>query len=122
MYDYSKRRSTDKKFPNEQQQFSDDWDMALVNGTSNTTESLNKLAKGINNLNNINISNNSFISLNENDNLNEVPHKSLPTNQFGSFNSTLGRRLNIGIRTETVTNLENMNAAVNIPQALSSSL
>lgn len=44
MYDYSKRRPMDQQCPNEQQQFSDDWNMTLVNGTANATESLNKLA------------------------------------------------------------------------------
>lgn len=46
MYDYSKRRSTNQVcITNDPiKQFSDDWNMTLVNGTANVTESLNKLA------------------------------------------------------------------------------
>lgn len=48
MHDYSRRRANDQECPNEQQQFSDDWNMALTTGTTGATESLNKIAKNIN--------------------------------------------------------------------------
>lgn len=60
MHDYSRRRANDQECPNEQQQFSDDWDMALTIGTTGTTESLNKIA---NNINNPAIKTNALISL-----------------------------------------------------------
>lgn len=60
MHDYSRRRANDQECPNEQQQFSDDWDMALTTGTTGATESLNKIA---NNINNPVINTNALISL-----------------------------------------------------------
>lgn len=40
MFDYSKRRNNDQECPNEVQQFADDWNMALANGTTSATDSL----------------------------------------------------------------------------------
>lgn len=40
MFDYSKRRNNDQECPNEVQQFADDWNMALANGTTSVTDSL----------------------------------------------------------------------------------
>ncbi len=118
MYDYSRRRP-DQECPNEQQQFSDDWDMALVNGTSNTTESLNKLA-----MDNPLINANGLISLSENANLELATASSSSSNQVVCFSSSLGSSLGSNISGELVLKLDNnMTAAMeNDRQQLSSSL
>lgn len=120
MYDYSRRRPTDQECPNEQQQFSDDWDMALVNGTSNATESLNKLA---NDINNPLVNANGLISLSENANIEVVSTSSSSSNQVVCFSGSLGSSLGSNMSADLVMKLDNITAAMeNNPQQLSSSL
>lgn len=112
MYDYSKRRHMDQQCPNEQQQFSDDWNMTLVNGTANATESLNKLANTQ--------TSGQLINSNASFSLNIAPLEGFSPSQVvaGSLGSSLGSNANTDM---CIGNLV-MDSVRDSQQLLSSSL
>lgn len=98
MFDYSKRRNNDQECPNEVQQFADDWDMALANGTTSVTDSL------------VNSNNDALISLSSK--IIAEPHRLAATTLSTSLESSLASSNDSTMMTIN----ENANTTNNKPQ------
>lgn len=101
MFDYSKRRNNDQECPNEVQQFADDWNMALANGTTSVTDSL------------VNSNNDALISLSSK--IIAEPHRLAAATLSTSLESTLASSNDSTGSTMMAIN-ENANTTKNKPQ------
>lgn len=92
MHDYSKRRANEQECPNEIQQFSDEWNLALANATANRTEPMNQIANNINK---------SFINTNALISLSTIDDNVVSTSLGSSLGSNISSELNIKINNNT---------------------